>query len=1669
MFKFSFGGALLRLFCLLAFALSFSGLAHAQNPARPTLSLFADPPTFEGAPATFRVVLSNPATQNLTFFFGTNGQTALEGPIGPFDADYDGITTNGDYTIKQGDTTLQIRVATNQDTSYEFDETFTAFITDPRFNGQPATSVILGQTQVTQTIRNDDPPPVVTLITPDPILEGDTNVRARQNYNFTVNIGSTMQDPNRETLGRPITLAFTTVDGTAVANGVGGTAAGQADYEAVSANVVTVPAGTRQFQYTVIVLGDDVYEGDEFFTLNAEYSPPLANTAPSTATGNIRDNDLPTYSIDLVDPGTNATVEEGNPLNYVITLRDRQGVRVNAQQDVVFTYVLQNVTAIAGTDFTDPNLGTFTIPRGSSQFVLTFPTIDDDIVEQTETFNFIIRNATGTRAPEGNGANVGVGTILDTADNNAGTVLTLQDSAVVEGTGGTNAVTFTVNLTKVTSQTVSVNYETLPSVDPDPARRATPGINNPPTPNADFISRTGTLTFPPGTTSVPFDISVATDGVNELDENFRVRLFNPVNATFANQATELIRNGTIFDDDSAGVVTAAVANLNVAENVQSGFANVLVNFTPTAGTRQIRPVTVNFATVPDTAIEDGSFKDYFAKSGTLTFQPDPNGMPTQLIIPIEIVDDNIFEGNESFSVVLSLTATSGATLGNPSVTRVTIVDNEIKPVVTVRPAAPVSENAGVKNFVVVATGRSQTPIVVNYNFVDGTATNSLAADGSTVVGGDYTGTPGTLTFVPGGPTSFFVSVPILEDQVAEGNETFSLVLSKDAADMSFDLPTTTATSTVVIVDNDLTPDFLIGDASVPEGNVTDPATVTELVFPVTLTRASSRPVTFSYSLLNLRKPDCTPANGCDVASNADYTIARNVNFTIPAGTTASEIRVPVTQDALNEFNEQFALVSRGLTNAVPAVYRDAGNNTQRFGTTAFGTIVNDDPGGNITISGPTDPQGNAITTIAEGYNRGGGNRRVGEAAYFTVTLPSPAGRTVTVNYGYARGVADATDVEDLTTGPGNGRITFFNGDTTRVISLRAIADNKAEGSERLNVALSINDNNGANSYTANNAASNVTILDRTPQVNNLAPNIGFPAYGTVAATRVTINGSQLRTEGNPRVDAVLFGSAEVGRGGIQYTNDNSLVVSVPDNAKTGPVRLRLVDGSIVSNLGLTAITPVQTIPNFVVQPVILNFTPATAVANATTLVITGRNFQDSNNAVTAVRFADGTQALVGQGATVIGENRIDVLVPATAGNGPLSIVSAAGGVGPASQTALSVVSATPGNITLGGTPDSNAIVEGSGVSFGQPARNVNGGFHAPYQFFLNPARQSSGANAGQPVAFTPLTVRFTIKASVGGGNVPRIQLRFDPANTGRPTAFSGKSGDNGILDIKLDKDFNPASPLEIAIVDAGTDDQPPIVGGTPANVTVTAQIVQSDNTTLFPLTPATQIPTIQVDRVQPVDPATQTALAFGANTTNSFSIPYVAGASNSVAITDAFNVAPGDNRYTVYRFDAANQMNNVVGAGGTRGSGFVALPNNGRLERGVGYLLVVGNAGTVQLKTRNVGVVPAGNAFAINLTRNVPFAASTNSQGNSTNGYNFIGFPFDPSNSTPVNFNAATLTVDGATRSIPDAAAAGLINPQLFVIDGNGQLVPANTNLIQPFQAYFVQIFRDNATLTLTR
>jgi hypothetical protein len=125
-----------------------------------------------------------------------------------------------------------------------------------------------------------------------------------------------------------------------------------------------------------------------------------------------------------------------------------------------------------------------------------------------------------------------VGTILD--DDPVG--LSISDLDIVEPATGTRSVAFAVTLTPASASTVTVAYATT-------GQTATAG--------SDFDGTSGTLTFAPGVTSVPLNVTVRSDALTEGIETFRVDLSNPSGAAVAyGQAT-----GRIYDPGNLFTVT----------------------------------------------------------------------------------------------------------------------------------------------------------------------------------------------------------------------------------------------------------------------------------------------------------------------------------------------------------------------------------------------------------------------------------------------------------------------------------------------------------------------------------------------------------------------------------------------------------------------------------------------------------------------------------------------------------------------------------------------------------------------------------------------------------------------------------------------------------------------------------------------------------------------------------------------------------------------------------------------------------------------------------------------------------------------------------------------------------------------------------------------------------
>jgi len=172
------------------------------------------------------------------------------------------------------------------------------------------------------------------------------------------------------------------------------------------------------------------------------------------------------------------------------------------------------------------------------------------------------------------------------------------------------------------------------------------------------------------------------------------------------------------------------------------------------------PVTVSFEFTAGTATPT---LDYTGTNGTLTFAAG-TASGSYLGIYSTFVNDSLDEDDEYYKV--RLTGAVGAVLGATSEHTVTIYDNDPAPSLTINDVT-VNENSGPAVFTVSLSAASAKTITIAYTTV---------ANGTALAGSDFTTTAGTLTFLPG-QTTATISVPIINDNMPEPNETFTVSLS----------------------------------------------------------------------------------------------------------------------------------------------------------------------------------------------------------------------------------------------------------------------------------------------------------------------------------------------------------------------------------------------------------------------------------------------------------------------------------------------------------------------------------------------------------------------------------------------------------------------------------------------------------------------------------------------------------------------------------------------------------------------------------------------------------------------------------------------------------------------------------------------------------------------------
>jgi hypothetical protein len=528
--------------------------------------------------AIFTVTLSALPDSTITVDVVTSDGTATVG-----DNDFTPLTTT--VTFNPGDPLTQtVTVLVTGDTIPELDETFFVNLTNVSPNARIAVGQGLG------TIINDDIPSFS--VNDISIVEGDTGTT-------TGTFEVTLSGPPTET----VTVAVLTVAGTAT-EGV--------DYVALPLQILTFNPGDPLVQTVdVTVIGDFNPEPDETFFLELRNAGPAgkAEIGDFRGTATIID-DEPFFTIDDVtidpegDSGTTAAT-------FTVTLS-----KASATDVTVEVFSDDGTATLLDNDYQQLPLTTLTFtPLGSLMQTVIVLVNGDTVDEFDETFSVKLQtvspNATIRDAE-------GIGTIVNDDDPS----ITINDIRIdPEGDTGVTTATFTVSLSVVTNETVTVDISTADGT-------ATAG--------SDYVSLPplSQVTFAAGEDTQTFTVDIITDLIQEdTEEDFFVNLSNATNATIDDDQGK----ATIVDDDAPDVRINDVSILEGDDGVSTFavFTVVLLD----AGDRG---VSIEYATADGTATA-GS--DYTATSGTLIFSVGGQ-LSQQILVPI--IGDSIIEPDETF-------------------------------------------------------------------------------------------------------------------------------------------------------------------------------------------------------------------------------------------------------------------------------------------------------------------------------------------------------------------------------------------------------------------------------------------------------------------------------------------------------------------------------------------------------------------------------------------------------------------------------------------------------------------------------------------------------------------------------------------------------------------------------------------------------------------------------------------------------------------------------------------------------------------------------------------------------------------------------------------------------------------------------------------------------------
>jgi Calx-beta domain-containing protein len=383
-----------------------------------------------------------------------------------------------------------------------------------------------------------------------------------------------------------------------------------------------------------------------------------------------------------------------------------------------------------------------------------------------------------------------------------------------------------------------------------------------------------------------------------------------------------------------------------------------VSFTVSYTGKSRSGITVQYATANVSATGGA---DYTSVTGTASL---PKGGCKCTTVTVDVLGDLDQEATETFQVNLS--NPTGASIRD-GVGVGTIFDNDGPPEIVILPANA-GEADGSATFSVVLTSSQTGQVSVDFATGDATA----------VSGNDYTATSGTLIFLPG-DVEETVPVTILDDAVAEDDETFTVDLS-NAIGGTIAGPQAVGT----IVSDDADPTVSVDDVALAEGDV-GPSTAS---FTLSLSTASEKTVTITYG-----------TSGAGATPGVDYT-STTATATFLPGDTIATVDVEFLGDSTFETDEDVALD-----------LSDEDNVTIGDGQ-GLATIVNDDAPPVLSIGDVAMSEGDSGSTVATfTITKSGSTALASSASWNTADVTATGG----IDYAVASGSLTLEAAETTTT------------------------------------------------------------------------------------------------------------------------------------------------------------------------------------------------------------------------------------------------------------------------------------------------------------------------------------------------------------------------------------------------------------------------------------------------------------------------------------------------------------------------------------------------------------------------------------------------------------------------------------------------------------------------------